>query len=94
MMTLTDPVSDADLREAIEILISESFLAMSIANAVARSPVAPQTPWRLLRTFTPRQLFDEAVERKLPLGEFRAAVGERPITEAPIYQAYLRSKEK
>jgi len=85
-LTETTPITDKDLRKAIEILISECFPAMNIANAIAG---AQTTEWKILRSFTARQLFDEAVSRGLPLQTFVGAVGDRPIAMSHMYQAWL-----
>jgi hypothetical protein len=84
------PITNADLRKAIEICISECFPAMDIANAIAG---AQTTEWKILRSFTARQLFDEAKTRGLPLESFIGAVGDRPITMSPMYQTWLLGRK-
>lgn len=55
-LTETRRVSDETLVEALSILVSPVFGALSVAHGLAGYP---SDRWRVLETFTPRQIVDE-----------------------------------
>lgn len=73
-----DHYSDADLKHAIELLISECFSAMCIANALGGSRTLP---WQLVRENKVEAVFAEAKRRKLPLAGLKMSVGDKCIED-------------
>lgn len=88
MLTLTTSteIDDATLQKAIELRISECFGALNIANALGGHQ---SLEWQVVRAFTPRELFDEARARKLPLETFKGAVADNAIADHPLYKRYV-----
>lgn len=82
MMEVKRPVTDAVLREAIEIRISECFGAMSIANAIGGRE---DDVWRLIRQVSLVEMIAEALDRGLPVREFKTAVGDIRFLDTPYY---------
>ncbi len=88
MTTITKPVSDADLKEAICLMVSECFGAMCIANALGGSP---SVPWEIVRKHRLAELVADALDRLLPVRDFKAAVTGTPFMET---KAYLRLRDE
>lgn len=77
-LSKTVEFTDQQVRHAIEILISECFTAMCFANALG-GHLTPE--WEIIHNFSVEQIFEDAKQRGLPLRDFKAAVGGRPILE-------------
>jgi hypothetical protein len=60
---------------------------MSIANAMGGTP---SLPWKLARDYSLDTLIADALDRKLPVRDFKAAVTGTPFMET---KAYLRVRE-
>lgn len=86
-MTITQPVSDKHLLEAISLRISGCFGAMSVANALGGSP---SVPWALARKHGLDELVADALDRGLDVRGIKAAVDGTPFMETP---AYLRVRD-
>jgi hypothetical protein len=86
--TITQPISDADLRKAICLKLSECFGAMNIANAIGGTP---SVAWTVARQHRLAELVADALDRGLPVGEFRAAVDNTPFMET---KSYMRLREE
>jgi len=69
-MTTSRRVSDDDLLHALALLTSPVFGSLSVAYGLAG---APSDSWRVLETFTPRQIADEIAERALNLEGLKTA---------------------
>lgn len=75
-------VSDQELRDAIELRMSDHFPAMNIANAMAGS----QTPkWELARKYRLPLLVAEALDRGLPVGTFKDTLNGFTFCECKSY---------
>lgn len=87
-MTISQPVPDSVLRKAIELRISQCFGAMNMANALGGSP-SPE--WDVARSHRLPELVADALDRGLPVREFKAAVDNTPFCDT---KAYLRVREE
>lgn len=79
--------ADKSLLEAIQLLISECFSAMNIANALGGSKT---DEWRIIREHPIADIFGEAKKRNLLTAGIKAAVGDRTI-ENTWAKKYLES---
>lgn len=75
-------VSNKILRKAIELRISSCFTAMNIANSIGGSP-SPE--WDLVRKYSLPELVADALDRGMPVAEFRAAVTDEKFTDCRLY---------
>jgi hypothetical protein len=75
-------VSNGMLRKAIELRISSCFPAMNIANSLGGSP-SPE--WDLVRKYGLDELVADALDRGMPVAEFRAAVTGEKFTDCKLY---------
>ena len=80
-------VTDDNLIRAIKLRSSECFTAMNIANQLGGSPDAA---WNVVRTFSFLDMIREARKRGIDLSSVKAAVGDRLVTEAPVYHDAMR----
>jgi hypothetical protein len=85
---ITLEVSNALLRKATELRMSDCYGAMSIANVLGGSP---SHEWDLARKYRLADLVAEALDRGLPVGEFRSAVEGKRLIDC---RCYLRLKEE
>lgn len=81
-------VEDKDLIHAIELLISECFGAMNIANALGGIETKP---WKIVRSSSLVELVKEAVNRKINLKELKSAVDKTPFMESKAYAKLQKS---
>lgn len=87
-MTITVPVSDADLLQAIRLQLSSCFAAMSIANALGGSPIPA---WGLARKHRLAELVSDALDRGLDVRSLKSAVDEIPFVDC---SRYLKLREE
>lgn len=80
------PVSSVDLVHALEILVSPVFGALSVAHQLGGYPT---DPWRILETFTPRQIVDEIIARDLSLDAALCACTKVLVFDSPVFHMIL-----
>ena len=90
-LTVDVKISDDDLIRAISLIISDCFTALNLANAMGGHQ---STPWKIVRQFTPREMFDEAKARGIDLESIIGAVAGPPMTKSPLYQKYVSAQGK
>ena len=75
-------VTNNVLRAAIELRMSDVFPAMNIANALG----GLQTDvWKIVRQYGLDELIAEALDRGLPVDEFKSAVEHKKFTDCKCY---------
>ena len=84
--TRTERVSDETLMEALSILVSPVFGAMRMAHALAGYP---SDRWRVLETFTPRQIVDEVIDRGIVLDGVMASCSSVQVINTPVFHNIL-----
>ena len=75
-------VSNAVLQKAIELRISGCFPAMNVANSIGGSP-SPE--WDLVRKYGLDELVADALDRGMPVADFKAAVTGERFTDCKLY---------
>jgi len=85
-LTRTERVSDETLVEALSILTSPVFGSMSMAHALSGYP---SDKWRVLETYTPRQIVDEVIERGIDLDGIRASCSSAMVMDTPVFHNIL-----
>jgi hypothetical protein len=70
------------LQKAIELRISGCFTAMNIANSLGGSP---SDEWSLVRRYSLPEMVADALDRGMPVAEFRAAVTGEKFTDCKLY---------
>jgi hypothetical protein len=81
-----EPVTDAQLLKALEILTSPVFGALSMAHTLGGYPSAE---WSILEQHTPRQIVDEIIERDLSLDGRLAACSRVLVIDTPVFHMIL-----
>ncbi len=80
------PVTDAQLLKALEILTSPVFGALSMAHGLGGLSSAE---WSILEQHTPRQIVDEIIDRGLSLDGRRAACAQVLVVDTPVFHMIL-----
>lgn len=88
MLTIDTEISDADLREAIELKMSGCYTALEIANRFGGSQ---SDAWDVARSRRLADLVSDAIDRDLPVSQFRAAVSGESFTE---FCGYMRLRDE
>lgn len=84
--TVTRPVSDAALVEAVALLTSPVFGALSMANALAGYQ---SETWQVVHTYTPRQIVDEVISRGVDLDGVHASCSRVLVVDTPVFHMIL-----
>lgn len=84
--TVTLPVSNAALVEAIALLTSPVWGALCIANALAGMQTEP---WQIVNSYTSREIVDEIIERSVSLDDVLAACSSVLVTNTPVFHMIL-----
>lgn len=82
MLTLNTEVSNDLLKKAIELRINDCFGALNMANSLGG---VSTTEWELVRQHGLDALVEEALDRLMPVGDFKASVDGKRFTECKVY---------
>jgi hypothetical protein len=88
MTTISEPISNAVLSEAISLRISECYGAMDIANRLGGSP---SVAWKVARAHRLAELVADALDRGIDVRAIKAAVDKTAFCDT---KAYLRVREE
>ena len=80
-MTTSHRVGDDTLLKALALLTSPVFGSLSVAHGLAGYP---SDEWRVIATFTYRQIADEVAERGLSLDGLKTACTDVLVADSPI----------
>lgn len=84
--TETRRVSNETLLKALQILTSPVFGALSMAHALGGYP---SDTWRVLETYTPRQIVDEVIARDMELTDVLASCSKVLVMDTPVFHMIL-----
>ncbi len=84
--TVTRPVSNAALVEAIALVTSPVWGALSMANALAG---AQTEAWQILHNYPPCEIVDEIIARDISLDGVLAACSRILVTDSPVFHNLL-----
>lgn len=82
MIEINLEVSNAVLKEAIELRICECFPALNFANSLGGTETMA---WKLVRKYGLVELVEEALDRGLPVGDFKSSVEGTRFIDCKLY---------